>query len=763
MFEYNNNMFVKRRQKKEKKAPEPQQPWRSTLSPLAPFIHGQGLKTVWILLVVTVLLVCLSLGIIVYLFIFKDLPSPTSLGSYDIPLSTKIYDRHGTLLYDIFAEENRTYVPLSDIPKELQLATIAIEDKDFYRHGGVNPVGGILRASVATLTGKKLQGGSTITQQLVKSALLSPERTIKRKLKEIVLAMWVETTYSKDKILELYLNQVPYGGTAWGVEAAADRYFGKHVKDLTLAESTLLAGLPQAPSLYSPTGARPELAKERQQQVLKRMVEDNHITQEQADAAWNQPLTFKKEENIKAPHFVMYVKQQLVEKFGEAMVERGGLHVTTTLDLPIQEYAEASVAAEVKDLERLKVGNAAALVTKPATGEILAMIGSRDYFSSPSGNFNVTTALRQPGSSIKPITYAIGIDTKKVHAATMFLDIPTCFGSDSAQPSYCPRNYDGGFRGPVQLRFALGNSLNIPAVKMMKLVGVKEFIASASAWGLDPLQDPTRYGLSLTLGGGEVRMTDMAEAFSVLANGGIRKDLTAILKVTDRNGKILEQLQDENIDKFPVSQLLINGPRVISQETAFIVSHMLLDNNARSGAFGSNSSLVIPKKAVSVKTGTTDDLKDNWTIGYTPQYLVATWVGNNDSTPMSAIVSGVTGAAPIWNDIMKKLLENQPDQWPKQPDGVIGAQICSLTGLLPPKDDGDRGCSTRFEYFAKGTLPLERETLKKNVWIDKETSDLAAPGKVDNLELQEKQIVRDAFSEYCLDCAHDKSKPSFIR
>lgn len=737
--------------------------WKKQLSPFAPFFRGRNMYEQGRLLLGMLAILFVTVAFIVYLFVFKDLPSPEKLGSYDIPLSTKIYDRNGVLLFDIFADENRTYVPLADIPKQLQQATIAIEDKNFYQHGGVNPIGGILRAAVATVTGRQLQGGSTITQQLVKSALLSPERTLRRKMREIVLAFWVESTYSKDNILELYLNQVPYGGTAWGVEAAADRYFGKHVKNLNLAESSLLAGLPQAPSLYSPLGARPDLAKERQKQVLTRMVEDGYISQAEADQAFSLELTFKKEENIKAPHFVMYVKQQLEQQYGEAMVERGGLQVITTLDTKIQEYAQASVAAEIQQLERLRVGNGAALVTKPATGEILAMVGSKDYFATPSGNFNVTTALRQPGSSIKPITYAIGIDTNTVNAATMFLDIPSCFGSDAGQRAYCPKNYDGSFRGPVQLRFALGNSLNIPAVKMMRLVGVKEFVASASAWGLDPLQDPTRYGLSLTLGGGEVRMTDMAEAFSVLANGGIRRDLVSILKVTDKNGKILQEFIDENLNRTPVSQLLIQGPRVISPETAFIVSHILLDNNARAGAFGTNSSLVVPGKAVSVKTGTTDDLKDNWTIGYTPEFLVATWIGNNDATPMSSIVSGVTGAAPIWNDIMTNLLKNQPDQWPKQPEGVVGAQICSTSGLLPPNDEGDRGCPTRFEYFIRGMLPKERENLRKGVWIDKETGDLAAPGKTDNIEPQEKLIVRDPFSEYCLDCQHDKSKPSFIR
>lgn len=719
-------------------------------------------KRFWL---VSILLLVMGIGFItfIYFFIFKDLPSPTKLGSYDIPLSTKIYDRNGTLLFDIFSDENRTYVSLNEIPLSLQQATIAIEDKNFYQHGGINPIGGMLRAVIASITGQQLQGGSTITQQLVKSALLSPERTIRRKLREIVLSFLVESTFSKEKILELYLNQVPYGGTAWGVEAAADRYFGKPVKDLDLAEASLLAGLPQAPSLYSPLGARPELATERQKQVLGRMVDDAYITQAEAEAALLKEFLFKPAENIKAPHFVMYVKQQLEEKYGQALVERGGLKVLTSLDLELHEYAQASLSAEVTALTRFKVGNAAALITKPATGEILSMIGSRDYFATPSGTFNVTTALRQPGSSIKPVTYAIGMDLNKVNPASLFLDIPTCFGSDAGLNSYCPKNYDGNFRGPVQLRFALGNSLNIPAVKMMKMVGVEQFVASASAWGLDSIQDSTRYGLSLTLGGGEVRMIDMAEAFSVFANAGIRKDLIAILRVTDKNGKVLEEFKDDNFEKEQPSQLLIKGPRVISQETAYLISHILLDNNARSQAFGGSSSLVIPGKAVSVKTGTTDDLKDNWTIGYTPQYLVVTWVGNNDSTPMSSIVSGVTGAATIWNSIMKHVLQGKPDLWPKQPENVVGSQVCSISGLLPPSDEGDKGCQTRFEFFAKNNLPKERESIKKAIWIDKETNDIPVPGKTEGLEAQEKMIVKDAFGEYCLDCAHEKSPPAFIR
>ncbi|MDO9028647.1 MAG: transglycosylase domain-containing protein, partial [Candidatus Roizmanbacteria bacterium] len=351
----------------------------------------------------------ISIVLFVYFSIFKDLPSPTKLSSYDIPLATKIYDRNGTLLFDIFTDQNRSLVPLSEIPKHVREATIAIEDKDFYRHQGVNPIGGMLRALFATVTGKQLQGGSTITQQLVKSALLTPQRTITRKIKEIILAYWVEFMYPKDKILEMYLNQVPYGGTAWGIGTAAEKYFGKPVKDLNLAEAALLAGLPQAPTLYSPFGNNPTLATARQHEVLRRMTEDGYITNTQAEEAKQTELVFKKPTNIKAPHFVMYVKEQLVSTYGERLVEHGGLKVTTTLDLPLQEFAQDTVASEVAKLTSTHVTNGAALVTNPATGEILSMVGSVDYFATPSGGYNVTTALRQPGSSIKPINYAIGI------------------------------------------------------------------------------------------------------------------------------------------------------------------------------------------------------------------------------------------------------------------------------------------------------------------------------------------------------------------
>lgn len=693
-----------------------------------------------------------------WFFILRDLPTPTRLGQYEIPLSTKIYDRNGELLYEIFADQNRTLVTLDQIPDQLKQATVAIEDKEFYKHRGINPIGGMLRAVKSGLLQHRLEGGSTITQQLIKSALLTPERTVQRKIKEIILATWAEFIYSKDRILEMYLNQVPYGGTAWGIDAASRKYFGKAPKDLTLSESALLAGLPQSPTQYSPFGAYPDLAIARQHEVLRRMAEDGYISNEQAENAKLEDLHYASPSaNIKAPHFVLYVKDLLVQKYGEKTVEQGGLKVTTTLDYNIQKEAEKTVYDEVTKLSKLKVGNGASIVTRPPTGEILAMVGSYDYFKEGWGNVNVTIRHRQPGSSIKPINYAIGIENRKITPASVFWDIPTCFKVVGQKP-YCPKNYDNSFHGPVQTRFALGNSYNIPAVKMLALNTVPTMIASASAFGLDTLQDPSQYGLSLTLGGGEVTMLDMAEAFSVFANTGKRKDLTPILKVEDKNGKVLEEFTDPNLVsniEEPLSApsaLLIEGNQTISAETAFLISHMLLDNNARSSAFGSSSQLVIPKKqAVSVKTGTTNDLRDNWTIGYTPNFLVATWVGNNDNTPMSAVASGVSGASPVWNKLMRFILSNQEDLWPRQPEGIVGKYICMPSGKLPPAEGA---CPNgRYEYFIKGTEPGIENLARQQIFIDKATGAQAAEGQTENVEQQEHPVFTDVYgTTRCLDC-----------
>ncbi|PIS13828.1 penicillin-binding protein [Candidatus Shapirobacteria bacterium CG09_land_8_20_14_0_10_47_13] len=690
-------------------------------------------KTKPILLAVFLLLVFLAV------WIFKDLPSPTWLSSS--PSSSLIYDRNGKLLYEIYAEKNRTPVSLKDLPEYIKWATIASEDKNFYRHHGFD-FGGVLRAAYNIIFHQTLQGGSTITQQLVKNALLTPERTLHRKIREIILTYLVEVIYSKDRILEMYLNQAPYGGTAWGIQAAAQTYFNKDAKDLTLAESSLLAGLPASPTRFSPFGAHPELAQQRQERVLQLMVEDGYLDESSKLKVQSSELVYAPPSvGIKAPHFVLYVKDLLAEKYSDTVVEQGGLKVTTTLDLDLQNFAQDTVATEVAKLKKLKVGNGAALVTNPKTGEILAMVGSKDYFAKDiDGNVNVTLRPRQPGSSIKPLNYALAFSKGTLTAATVLNDIPTCF-KVAGQPLYCPVNYDGQFHGPVQARFALGNSYNIPAVKVLAMNGLTDFVASASAMGIATFKDPQNYGLSLTLGGGEVKMVDMATAFSAFANLGIRQDLWAIKKVEDQAGKVIFEQKEQE------------GPRVLSMEVAYLIDHILLDNNARSAAFGPSSFLVVKNHPeVAVKTGTTNDLRDNWTIGWTPSVLVATWVGNNDNTAMSYVASGVTGASPIWNKIIGQALKNKTQQWPLKPDGIIGAQVCNVSGKLP---NPDSPCPTRFEYFAPGTVPTEMENLNTDVEVDKTTRQLATDKTPpENRETQNHPAIFDPLGiPYCLDCA----------
>lgn len=614
--------------------------------------------------------------LIAYLWL-RALPNPQLLAVRDIDVTTKVFDRNGALLYEIYADQNRTPLALSEIPKHVIQATIAIEDQNFYTHQGFS-VRGILRAGREILFRGKVQGGSTITQQLIKSALLTPEVTISRKIKEIVLAFWAERLYGKDQILEMYLNQVPYGGTAWGIESAAQTYFGKSAKTLTLAEAALLAGLPAAPSEYSPFGTHVDRAFARQSEVLRRMVEDRYITDAEARGALEQEIRFAKPRiGIRAPHFVMYVKELLEARYGPRLVERGGLRIKTSLDLRLQERVEDIVAGHITKLTGLRVGNGAALVTNPKTGEILAMVGSRDYFDlGREGNVNVTVAQRPPGSSIKVVTYAAALE-KGFTAASILDDSPIAYPQVGG-PAYAPVNYDGKFHGFVPLRYALGNSYNIPAVKTIAAIGVPAVIEKGRAMGITSWIDENRYGLALTLGGGEVTMLDMAEVFGTLANLGTRVNLMPIEEVSDYTGKVFEHNQ-------PKEQA-----GAVRPEVAWILGNILSDNNARTSAFGPSSLLVIPGKTVSVKTGTSNDKRDNWTIGYTPSIVAAVWVGNNNNAPMDPyLTSGVTGAAPIWHDIMVDILKEKPDETLPRPEAVLA--IPCYYG--------------RPEYFVVGTQP----------------------------------------------------------
>ena len=486
------------------------------------------------------------------------------------------------------------------------------------------------------------------------------------------------------------------------------------------------------------------------------MAEDGYLTKDEAEKAKSEKLIYAEIKAPKAPHFSLWIKDQLVEKYGETMVEQGGLRVYTTLDLDLQNFAQDAVATEVGKLKNLHVGNGAVIVTRPATGEILAMVGSKDYFSEDEdGKVNVIFAKRQPGSSIKPINYALAIKDEKITAATALADVPTCFGV-AGQAAYCPVNYDNKFHGLIQARFALGNSYNIPAVRVIALNGLENFIDFARALGITTFIDPKNYGLSLTLGGGEVRPYDMATAFGVFANAGIKQDLVSILKVENYKGKVLEEHQ---IDE-------LGGDRILSPGVTFIVSHILLDNNARSEAFGTGSFLnVSGHPEVSVKTGTTNDRRDNWTIGYTPQIVVATWVGNNDNSPMSGAVSGISGASPIWNRVIKMALDkseegvyNQEDQghaWPLQPADVVGAKICATSGLRAAGPEDNPGCPLRFEYFLEGTVPKNTEGERADIQVFRDTHMMVLDPKTppEQMTTENHPVARDPLGTlYCLDC-----------
>lgn len=660
---------------------------------------------------------------LVFVWYSRDLPTPGKIAVSKYSDATRIYDRKGVLLYSVYEDQNRTYVALKDIPKYLREGTISIEDKDFYKNPGLSPVG-MVRAIVnmVTLRGG-LASGSTITQQLVKNTVLTAEQTLPRKVKEMVLAVQVDKKFTKDQILEMYLNNISYGAAAIGVEAASETYFGKKAKELDLAESAFLAGLPQSPTRYSPFSGyddKPYIG--RTQAVLRQMRENGFITKSQEKAALEEITHHKfsrSETQIKAPHFVMYVKSLLEKQFGEQYVMQGGLQVTTTLDYDLQKDAEEIVKDEVEKLKKYNATNAGALITNPKSGEILAMVGSKDYYDDETGGaFNVVTqAHRQPGSSLKPVVYAAGFE-KGYTPATVLMDVKTEFPTDDEDKPYNPVNYDGKFRGPVQVRFALGNSLNIPAVKMLALVGIKDAMQKAYEMGItnwEPTDEHLRnVGLSLVLGGRETTLADEVTAYGVFANKGVRQDLVSILKVTDPKGKKLFEFKKRD------------GQQVLSEEAAFLTSHILLDNVARTEEFGPNSFLRIPGRTVSVKTGTTDEKRDNWAIGYTPSVVVGVWVGNNNNTPMNPVIaSGITGASPIWHQLMTRALKDKPEEEFATPSNVTAVQVDTLFG-----GTAFGGQSTRTEYFIKGTEPTTTSPVySRDFYVVKEDDPVSKDGR----------------------------------
>ena len=605
----------------------------------------------------------------VFMAALSDLPSLDLLQNRQVSESTKIYDRTGTiLLYEIYGEERRTVIPFEKIPEHVKEAAIAIEDSGFYTHSAVD-FSSLLRALLVNLkSGSVQQGGSTITQQLAKKAFLSDERTYTRKIKEVIIAYKLERTFTKDQILELYLNQIPYGSNAYGIESAAQTYFQRSPMDLTLAQTALLAALPQAPSYYSPFGSHVNELLTRKNLVLEQMAKLGYITEQQRATAAAEELKFSKNKSLqRAPHFVLEVKQYLDDQYGEDFVARAGLKVTTTLDADMQEIAEkAVVAGAARNTELYKGTNAALVAQDPKTGQILALVGSRNFFDEEiDGQFNVASqGLRQPGSALKPLIYMKALE-KGYPPETLLFDVPTEFYPNNAVcpsvPNYLapstpdskcfhPQNYDERFVGPVNLRSALAQSRNVPAVKVLYLVGLSDAVAFMQKLGLATLNDASRYGLSLVLGGGEVRLQDLVGAYSVLAQEGVRHEQSLILSVTDQSGKALEQYQD------------IIDP-IIDPQYPRIINDILSDKEARAPLFSSSLNLtVFPGYDVALKTGTTNDYRDAWSVGYTPSIVVGVWAGNNDNKPMEKRGGSILAAVPILNAFLREALPMTPSE-----------------------------------------------------------------------------------------------------
>ncbi|HWQ99974.1 MAG TPA: PBP1A family penicillin-binding protein [Candidatus Methylomirabilis sp.] len=589
----------------------------------------------------------------------RDLPDPNSLLTRDVPQSTKIFDRTGqVLLYEIHGAEKRTLVKVGEIPDSVKWATIAVEDKDFYKHHGIYWKGLVRAFLVNTLQGRRIGGTSTLTQQFVKNAILTNERTITRKLKEVLLSLQIERKYTKDQILQLYLNEIPYGSTLYGIEAASRGYFGKPSKDLTLDESALLVALPQAPDFYNPYGLgsrgdnRVSLVR-RRDLILDLMVEQGYVTKDAAEEAKKietlKKLIPKRIGDIKAPHFVMWVRSQLVEAYGQRTVETGGLHVVTTLDWRLQQAGEEAVKKGVeKRGEQYKFTNAALVALGPKDGQVLAMVGSKDFYDEEhDGQVNVALRPRQPGSSMKPIVYAAGFMKGYLPETTLW-DVNTTFKTEIK--NYSPKNYDMRERGPVSIRMALQGSLNIPAVKMLYLVGVGRVLDLAEQMGYTTFDDRSRFGLSLVLGGGEVKLLEHAAAFGVFATEGVLQPTVGILKVEDAQGKTLEEWK------------LSDGKRVIDAQIARLISSVLSDNASRAYVFGAGNALTLPDRPVATKTGTTNNFHDAWTVGYTPSLVTGVWVGNMDNAEMKRGADGSVIAAPIWQTFMKEATKDSPKE-----------------------------------------------------------------------------------------------------
>jgi penicillin-binding protein 1C len=675
-------------------------------------------------IMLTVLAICLLFAGGWVIWALHDLPDPADLPAQANAPSIRIVDRNGKLLYEILSSEEVRHksIALEEIPLAFQQAVIATEDKNFYTNQGVDPVGIVRSVWINLNGGSTLAGGSTITQQVVKNLLFEPEeryeQTLRRKVREAVLAWKITNQYSKEEILALYLNQTDFGNLSVGIEAAAQTYFGKPASSLDLAECALIAGLPQSPYAYDPY-SQFDAAKKRQQVVLDLMQKAGYITAEENSLAANEPLYLTPSSfPMEAPHFDLMVKGQLLELMPEEVLSAsGGWTVTTTLDLNYQKLAEAAVENQI-----VRVGtdadsplghnlnNAAVVVLDPNSGAILAMVGSPDYNDAEHGGaINMALAARQPGSSLKPLIYAQSLDPNQPNPwtpATMLLDVSTNFYTADGK-AYTPVNYDGKEHGPVLMREALASSLNIPAVLALDHVGLEEFSTYAADLGITPWANVGKLDLSLALGGGQVSLLDLTAAYGVFANGGGKVLPYAIERIEDNEGKIIYQQ-----DKLPQEQIL-------DERVAWLISDMLSDDDARYLGFGRNSVLQIERPAA-VKTGTTTNFHDNWTVGYTPSLVVGVWAGNTDHEGMYDI-TGLTGAAPIWAQTIRSILVGEEEESFKRPEGLVLEKVCSISGLLP----GANCPYTKLEWFIEGTQPVAEDDTYRQVELDSRSGLLA--------------------------------------
>lgn len=650
----------------------------------------------------------ISSGIFILWVASLRIPALEDISERKVDQSLKIYDRTGEiLLYDTSKDTRREFVPLEKISPYARLAAVAIEDKNFYTHNGFQFTS-FLRAVLVNLTTLSFsQGGSTITQQVVKNSILTKDKTPTRKLKELILALKLEKVLTKDEILSIYLNEIPYGGTLYGIEEASRSFFGKPAIDLTLVESAYLASLPKAPTYYSPYGNNRDALEVRKNIVLNEMFVNGFITEEEYKSAVIEEVEFKPKQNtggIKAPHFVFFIIDQLVKKYGEDALINSGFKVITTLDYSIQQQAE-SVAKKYGPInkERFNGENNAIVVIDPKNGDILSMVGSRDYFDTEiDGNFNAAMGYRQPGSTFKPFVYS-ALFNKGYTAETVLFDAQIQF-SPACEPNnfitnntcYSPGNYDDRFRGPITIRNALAQSINIPAVEGLYLAGINNTVTLAENLGVKSLTDLDDYGLSLVLGGGAVSLLDMTSAYSVFANDGVRNSHNSILRVEDSLGNVVDRTAT-----FP--------NRVLSEQTARTISSILSDNVARTPAYGPNSPLHIASREVAVKTGTSNDYRDTWIIGYTPNIVVGAWVGNNDNSQMEKKVAGQV-VSPLWRELMDKILPSIPVESFKKPEEE---DLSSLKPILRGEFGGE---AHSILYWVDKNNP--RGSIPENPWDD---------------------------------------------